>query len=194
VALDCRCPGVCVKAWQNSGIDSRWATLGASDYRCPIIVSATPTPPSAHFADGSSEELDAIVYATGYRVSFPFFDREVLDAPNNELSLYLRVFPPALPGVAFVGLCQPLGPIMPISEAQAKLVAAALSGRYRLPPVAEMQRAALRERASVRQRFGDSPRHTMQVDFDEYLGGLAEERERGMRRPRQARALPALRT
>ena len=70
----------------------------------------------AHFADGSSEELDAVIYATGYRVSFPFFDREFLAAPNNELALYLRVFPPSHPGIAFVGLCQPLGPIMPIAE------------------------------------------------------------------------------
>lgn len=143
----------------------------------------------AEFADGSSEELDAVVYATGYRVTFPFFAPEFISAPDNELSLYLRVFHPERPSVYFIGLAQPLGPIMPIAEAQAKLVAAHVSGRYELPSAAEMQRAARRERQAVRARFGSSPRHTMQVDFDEYLESLAAERELGERRPRRARAV-----
>ena len=147
----------------------------------------------AIFRDGSSEELDAVIYATGYRVSFPFFAPEFLEAPNNELSLFMRVFPPSQPGLFFIGLCQPLGPIMPIAEAQAKLVAATLAGSYQLPSAPEMQRAARRERAQVRERFGASPRHTMQVDFDEYLAELEAERRRGAERPRRVRALPALR-
>lgn len=141
----------------------------------------------AEFSDGSSEELDAVVYATGYRVTFPFFDPEFISAPDNELPLYLRVFHPARPGVYFIGLAQPLGPIMPIAEAQAKLVAAHLSGRYALPSVPEMQRAAWRERMAVRERFGASARHTMQIDFDEYLRALADERAVGERRPRRSR-------
>lgn len=142
----------------------------------------------AEFADGSSEELDAVVYATGYRVTFPFFAPEFVSAPNNELPLYLRVFHPERPGVYFIGLAQPLGPIMPIAEAQAKLVAAHLARTYELPTKSEMQRAARRERADVRARFGPSPRHTMQIDFDEYLESLAAEREQGERRARRARS------
>ncbi|MGC4092486.1 MAG: NAD(P)-binding domain-containing protein [Polyangiaceae bacterium] len=148
---------------------------------------------TAHFADGSREQLDAVIYATGYRVTFPFFAPDFVSAPDNELPLYLRLFAPARPGIYFIGLCQPLGPIMPIAEAQAKLVAALLAGKYALPSEAEMQRAARLERASVRRRFGGSARHTMQVDFDEYLAELAEEQRRGAQRAPRTRAVARLR-
>jgi hypothetical protein len=84
--------------------------------------------------------------------------------------------------VYFIGLCQPLGPIMPIAEAQAKLVAAHLAGEYHLPELAEMENRTERERERVRSRFGSSPRHTMQLDFDEYLSALAKEAAAGRRR------------
>lgn len=140
------------------------------------------------FTDGSEQELDAIVYATGYEVSFPFFDPSFLSAPNNELALYYRVFHARVPSVYFIGLCQPLGPVMPIAEAQAKLVAAHLAGDYRLPELTAMEQHTARERERVRRRFGDSPRHTMQVDFDEYLAALAKEAALGRRRAQRSRS------
>ncbi len=139
------------------------------------------------FADGSREAVDAIVYATGYNVSFPFFDASFVSAPDNELPLYRRLFHPQAENLYFIGLCQPLGPIMPIAEAQAKLVAEHLSGRYALPDAESMRRHAARERELVRRRYGDSPRHTMQVDFDEYLAELARERRAGTKRAARRR-------
>jgi dimethylaniline monooxygenase (N-oxide forming) len=137
---------------------------------------------TVEFADGSRERIDAIVYATGYHVSFPFFEETFVAAPDNELPLYFRVFHPQTPGLYFIGLCQPLGPIMPIAEAQAKLVAEHLAGDYALPDSATMQQVAARERERVLLRYGNSPRHTMQVDFDEYLSELVRERQAGRRR------------
>jgi dimethylaniline monooxygenase (N-oxide forming) len=134
------------------------------------------------FADGSHATADAIVYATGYRVDFPFFEPDFVSAPDNELPLFLRVFHPARPGIYFVGLCQPLGPLFPLAEAQARLIAAHLAGDYALPPAAAMARAAREEREDVRRRYGSSPRHTMQLDFDAYLRALAEEEAAGKRR------------
>ena len=40
------------------------------------------------FEDGSEVEADLIVYCTGYRVSFPFFDPGFVSAPDNDLPLY----------------------------------------------------------------------------------------------------------
>ncbi len=53
---------------------------------------------AVHFADGSVEEIDAIVYATGYRVTFPFFDERFVSAPENELSPIPAGHPSENPG------------------------------------------------------------------------------------------------
>ncbi len=140
--------------------------------------------PELEFSDGTREAVDALVYATGYQVSFPFFDPAFVSAPGNELSLYFRTLHPEQKHLYFIGLAQPLGAIMPIAEAQAKLVAASLAGRYLPPPVETMRRAAEAERAQVARRYVRSRRHTMQVDFDEFMLALAKEHTAGARRAR----------
>ncbi|HEV8246999.1 MAG TPA: NAD(P)-binding domain-containing protein, partial [Polyangiaceae bacterium] len=141
------------------------------------------------FADGSEEAVDAIIYATGYKVSFPFFEPSFLSAKDNQLPLYLRIFHPDHENLFFIGLCQPLGAIMPLSEAQAKLVARYLSGGYALPTQAAMREHTERAERRMRARYVSSPRHTMQVDYDDYLAELARETRLGERRASKARAL-----
>ena len=55
------------------------------------------------FADGSEEPFDVIVYATGYRVSFPFLRPEVIDPAGNEVRLYRQVVHTEVPGLYFIG-------------------------------------------------------------------------------------------
>jgi cation diffusion facilitator CzcD-associated flavoprotein CzcO len=146
---------------------------------------------TARFADGSEVEADVVVYATGYRVSFPFFAPELIAAPENDLPLFRRVFHPDVPDLAFIGLLQPLGAIMPLAEAQARWVADAWAGDYALPAPEAMRADMATERARMFRRYVASPRHTMQVDFDDYLLALRRERRRGARRAR-ARARPGV--
>jgi dimethylaniline monooxygenase (N-oxide forming) len=136
------------------------------------------------FKDGSRETADAVIYATGYQVKFPFFAPEFVSAPGNELALYFRTLHPERKNLFFVGLAQPLGAIMPIAEAQAKLIADCIAGRYRPPAPAIMRREADEERAEVARRYVPSRRHTMQVDFDEFMAALAKEHARGRKRAR----------
>ena len=89
---------------------------------------------TVRFTDGTSEEIDVIVYCTGYRITFPFFDNEVIEHPDNQVPLYRRVVDPEQPGLYFIGLIQPLGAIMPIAEAQSEWVADLIDGPGRLPP------------------------------------------------------------
>jgi hypothetical protein len=136
----------------------------------------------AVFEDGSRAHVDVVVYCTGYRISFPFFDEELVSAPDNRISLYQRVFHPTLDDLAFIGLVQPLGAIMPIAEEQGRLVADRLAGRYALPSRAEMEQSIAADDAAVRARYIGSKRHTIQVDFEVYLHELRQERKRGAKR------------
>jgi dimethylaniline monooxygenase (N-oxide forming) len=139
------------------------------------------------FADGSQEPFDALVYATGYQVKFPFFAPQFVSAPKNELPLYFRTLHPERKNLFFVGLAQPVGAIMPIAERQAKLIADCLAGGYAPPSEEIMRRAANAERAEVARRYVVSNRHTMQVDFDEFMAALAKEHAEGRARASSVR-------
>jgi dimethylaniline monooxygenase (N-oxide forming) len=136
------------------------------------------------FTDGTTVEADVVVYCTGYKVTFPFFDPELVSARDNELPLFMRVFHPSHPQLMFIGLLQPLGAIMPLAEAQGKWVARYLLGEYALPPRSEMDRIIAEDTAKMKARYVKSKRHTMQVDFDDYLRDLAREIKRGEKRAR----------
>jgi cation diffusion facilitator CzcD-associated flavoprotein CzcO len=146
---------------------------------------------SVKFTDGTVERVDAIIYCTGYKVTFPFFDEAFLAAADNDLPLFRRVFRPGVPNLAFIGLVQPLGAIMPLAEAQARWVADHLAGRYALPSDEDMQRDIDHERERMFARYVKSRRHTMQVDFDDYLLALAKERRRGAKRARKRGHTPS---
>ena len=130
------------------------------------------------FVDGTTERIDRIVYCTGYKITFPFFSPELLEAPRNRLPLYRRVVHPELDGLYFIGLVQPLGAIMPLAEAQSEWVADLLSGTAALPSRAEMSEVIEREDERMRRRYVKSDRHTIQVDFFPYLRTIRRERRR----------------
>ncbi len=138
------------------------------------------------FTDGSVVEADVIVYCTGYKVTFPFFDPSFLVAKDNELPLFLRVFHPPHPQLSFIGLLQPLGAIMPLAEAQGKWVAKYLRGEYALPSKDEMQARIDADVRAMRARYVSSKRHTMQVDFDDYLLDLGREIRAGEKRAKRS--------
>lgn len=134
------------------------------------------------FVDGSQEAIDAIIYATGYNITFPFFDAGFLSVDDNQIALYRRVVHPHWPSLYFIGLIQPLGAIMPLAEWQARWVAGLLSGELLLPDRATMARAIVQEETTRRKRYVNSARHTIQVDFYPYLRQLKTEIRLGRQR------------
>jgi hypothetical protein len=136
------------------------------------------------FADSSRVHADVVVYCTGYKITFPFFDADLISAPDNRIELFRRVFHPGLDDVFFIGLLQPLGAVMPLAEAQGEWVADYLKGEYALPSHEELLDDLRRDFAAMRKRYVASKRHTIQVDFDDYLHDLAKERRRGAERAR----------
>ncbi len=138
------------------------------------------------FSDGAEVEADVIVYCTGYKVTFPFFDDDFISAPDNDLPLFRRVFKPDVPNVFFLGLLQPLGAVMPLAELQGKWIASYLRGEYALPSRAAMEADIAAERERMFKRYVKSKRHTMQVDFESYVLELEREQRAGARRATEA--------
>jgi len=125
------------------------------------------------FADGTSKRCDVIIYATGYRISFPFLDDDVLPVEDNDVALYKRIVPPDIEGLYFVGLIQPVGALPPLAEQQARWVAQQIDGRD-LPTPAMMKAEIERDRAAIDAQYDDRPRHTIQVDYWSYLDEMRQ--------------------
>jgi dimethylaniline monooxygenase (N-oxide forming) len=130
------------------------------------------------FADGSEEEIDLVVYCTGYKIEFPFLDESVFVAHDNRMPLYKRVISADQPGLYFIGFIQPLGPNMPVAEAQSEWIADLLKGKAALPPAPEMRQEIAAYDRWLKKRFVASKRHTIEVDFHPYLRDIRSERKR----------------
>ena len=123
------------------------------------------------FTDGSSQQYDTIIAATGYKTRFPFFDADFLqweDATN--IPLYLRVFHPEYEGLYFIGLVQPQGCVWPLSEAQSRQVGKIISGALKLPTHWKTQ--AREEGDRIERSFVLNPRHAVEVHYHPYLRQL----------------------
>lgn len=137
---------------------------------------------SVVFSDGREDPVDIIVWATGYQVSFPFFDPEFISTPDNELPRWEQMRLPEYDNLFFVGLFQPLGAIMPFSEKQAKLIGDHLLGRVHFPDADTMRREIAKDREAMIKRYGRAARHTMQVDNEAYHHRLDRVRKKGEKR------------
>lgn len=84
---------------------------------------------TVHFTDGPPEAFDAIVMATGFRVSFPFLSSPIADAR----ALCLNMMHPTIPSLFFIGLFQPVGCIWRLADYQARIAALQICGRLRRP-------------------------------------------------------------
>lgn len=98
---------------------------------------------AVEFADGKIEPVDAIIYATGYRFSLPFLSPNLLGcADPSDLRLYQGVAHPRHPRLFFVGIVRALCSIWPLSEQQARWIAALLRGQFELPDARRRERLA----------------------------------------------------
>ncbi|KAF7642059.1 hypothetical protein LDENG_00265410 [Lucifuga dentata] len=132
---------------------------------------------SVEFDDGSIvEDIDLVVFATGYTFSFPFLASHVLSVSENKASLYKYVFPPELdrPTLAVIGLVQPLGTVMPISEMQARWATRIFKGCNKLPSMDDMLRDIHCKQEAMAKRYVTSQKHTIQVNFITYMDEIAK--------------------
>ncbi|KAM9435739.1 flavin-containing monooxygenase 5-like isoform 2-T2 [Clarias gariepinus] len=130
------------------------------------------------FDNGAVEDgIDAVIFCTGYKPSFPFL---LLSKDMNsvgEASLYKRVFPLVLdsPTLAFIGIISAPGPILPIMEMQARWATQVFAGLNQLPPVPIRQKINEKDWKANRKRCFCPKNAPLEVDYIPYLDTIARE-------------------
>lgn len=130
--------------------------------------------PRVVFADGRAEAWDVVVFATGYKIRFPFLDPALvpwIDA--TAVPLYRKMIPATPDDLFFIGLFQPLGCIWPLADYQARIAARAIAGRWRRPP--DLAARIDHEMAHPHYRFERSRRHATEVDYHRFRAELLAE-------------------
>jgi cation diffusion facilitator CzcD-associated flavoprotein CzcO len=130
------------------------------------------------FVDGSVEQVDVFVYATGYRITLPFLDPSLIDPVGNRVRLYQRVVPTDLPGLWFIGFIQTVGSGIPLMEHQAQWVGDLITGTCVLPDRSVMEAWLEQDARALAKRYVRSDRHTIQVDYWRYIHAIGQERRR----------------
>jgi cation diffusion facilitator CzcD-associated flavoprotein CzcO len=125
------------------------------------------------FEDGRVEQdIDAIVYCTGYLYSYPFFkslDPPIVTTGRRVLGLYKQLFNITHPTLTFIALPQKIIPF-PISEAQGAAIAKVWSNKLDLPREGEME---LLEKKQVEKLGDETSFHVLGYPKDaEYINGL----------------------
>ncbi|MDN3244445.1 MULTISPECIES: NAD(P)-binding domain-containing protein [unclassified Streptomyces] len=126
------------------------------------------------FTDGTSTAADAVVYCTGFHMTWPFLPAGCPVAADGSVELYRRVVPADRPGLYFVGLVRPVGAITRLVEAQAQWVARIIDGETSLPPAEEMREEIDAYLTSIVRRYGRTQGASIQVDVGPYLAEFRE--------------------
>lgn len=123
------------------------------------------------FVDGSSEDIDVIVYATGYKISFPFLDAKHLNMQDSsQPHLFLHIFHPDYDNLFVAGLIQPDSGQFWLVDYQCQLIAHFIQAQEKAPRKAAAFRA-IKAGAQPDIRGGrklQTERHFLEVDHFRY--------------------------
>ncbi|EXJ58259.1 hypothetical protein A1O7_05684 [Cladophialophora yegresii CBS 114405] len=149
--------------------------FGWSAFTHPHVVNKPPISqfhPDGRidFSDGSSEdEVDVILFATGYDFSFPFLPGFDIRIKNRRIrGLYQHVFDIEDPSLSFIGMVAG-GLTFRVFEWQAVAVARHLASRARLPAKQQMQ---MWEQDKIAALGDGMSFYDLSGDFEGYFEGL----------------------
>lgn len=129
------------------------------------------------FSDGRDQEFDTIIYATGYKISFPFLAENVLAWQQGRPRLWLNIFDPERDDLFFAGLIQPDSGQFGLVDYQAQLIAEYLAGLNAGQRGAKwLQELKRKPEADAGNgiRYIDSPRHLLEVEHYTYRRKLQQ--------------------
>ena len=133
---------------------------------------------TVHFEDGSSEEVDLIVYCTGYLIRFPFIKREYLNWRDGRPRMFMHVFHPDYANMAIIGLIQPDSGQFKLVHWQSVALAKLLRLRNENPRAVEPFLSHFRrhcdEQLGAGVQYKESTRHFVEIQHMAYIEQLAE--------------------
>ncbi|MEG9622670.1 NAD(P)/FAD-dependent oxidoreductase [Pseudomonas guariconensis] len=130
----------------------------------------------AHFADGSSKRVDAIILCTGYQHHFPFLPDELTLRTDNRLwplGLYQGVVWEVNPQLLYLGM-QDLWYSFNLFDAQAWFARDLMLGRIQLPNQAAMQADSARWRAEEEALESTASMYEFQGRYIQHLIGKTD--------------------
>lgn len=133
------------------------------------------TETSAVFEDGSVEaDIDVVIFATGYGLSFPFFEEPLKSFCTKKLFLYKRVFPPNLerPTLAIIGLIGLTGAISTGTELQARLATRVFKGLCKIPPSHKLMAEVTKKEELIKRGVIEDTSQE-KLDYITYMDDLA---------------------
>jgi cation diffusion facilitator CzcD-associated flavoprotein CzcO len=123
------------------------------------------------FKDGSEEEIDVLICATGFNIVFPFIDKTHLNWIDNRPQLYLNVFHPSYDNLFVIGLIQPDSGAWGLADYQAQAVARFIDADRKKGKAAQLVRRLRISGTGIKNRgirYVNSTRHYLEVEHFSY--------------------------
>jgi len=121
---------------------------------------------------GTQLDVDVIICATGYNLTeLPHLPKDAVasrELPAPHLDLYKCFVSPYYDNLYVLGRVEVFGPVTSASEAQARVMAAMVSGKLSKPSHEEMMKS-IRKRRAKQSHLIKTPRHFLTVHSVEYI-------------------------
>ncbi|XP_021020713.1 dimethylaniline monooxygenase [N-oxide-forming] 5-like [Mus caroli] len=170
--------GSCLHTWEykhpDNFVGKRVAVIGLGNSGADVASEISRV--ADQFEDGTKENIDIVIFATGYKLSFPFLS-DASGVLDNQYSMFKYVFPPELekPTLAFIGILQPAGALLPTSELQSRWVVHVFKGLKKLPSRRAMIADINRKKQIMAKDSKKSLKGHRRVTFIDYMDEIASE-------------------
>lgn len=132
---------------------------------------------TVHFSDGSTQQFDAIVLATGYEIHIPFVSKTDLGWQGNKPDFYLYAFSKKFNDLFIAGMTDSTGGHFPTVELQSKVIARYIAAKRTHPAKARQFDNLIRENDIDLNNgidFIDVPRNATQFSLLAFRRALTE--------------------
>ncbi|MFN8167623.1 MAG: amino acid permease [Candidatus Nanopelagicales bacterium] len=144
----------------------------------PDVARLTPT--GALFVDGTSEDLDLVLLATGYQYRLPFLDESLLTWRRGHPQLYLNIFSRELDSLYVLGFVEFAGGAYQRFDEMAQMIVIDIRARETGAHRDELRALKAEDHPDLSggMAYVDSDRNANYVEIETYVHYLADLRDR----------------